>query len=1014
MNSRLGNQVESIETFTDTEGQPVYYVVYLHPSGFVIVPADDEVEPVVCFSSGGSYDPSERNPLGAIVSRDLPGRVNAARVVQKKAYSGNSAGMMTERETSVQRSSKKAFGKWMKLLAYDNNTPGLKMGPGSVSDVRVAPLLQTKWGQDIVCGNACFNYYTPPGSAGNANNYYCGCVATAMAQYMRFRQYPTAGVGTGHFTISVDGHHQTMYLRGGDGSGSAYLWSQMSLVPDCGTTLEQRQAIGALTYDAGVAVGMDYEADGSSASTSDAAAALVSTFGYNNAIYGYNNEDNIGSDLNAMVNPNLDWGNPVILGVSSADAGHEIVADGYGYNGLTLYHHLNMGWDGDQDVWYNLPNIDSLPSFNVVDEAIYNIYISGTGEIISGRVMVAGAPIAEASVTASKTGGGDYTTTTNSNGIYAIPNVPSNSNYTVSVAKSGYSFTSQMVSTGLSEGWHVTSGNCWAIDFTGILTAQIPVASDSSATVESGVPTNITLQAVDNGLPNPPGALTYTITSLPSHGTLADPCADKINSVPYSLVNFGNNVVYTPVTGYAGLDSFRFKANDGGSPPTGGNSNVAAVSVTVQPPSPQIIYETGFDTGLPAGWTIVHGGSGSSSDTWRSDNPGGWSSPYWTGVFMIVDSDYAGTVDMDEQLITQSIDCTDLSGVKLKFNHDFYHYSNEIGDVDVRVNGGVWRNVKRYRNNDYAGSVELALSGFGADGDPNVQIRWHYYKANYDYYWGIDDVEITASHIVPIVTVKKCTVSAGSKANSDTISFSGTMNATLGNISAVDAIEVTVDSNDINSPSVKTFPINDMTFKKSKYNCSKTEGTSKTSFTFDTKTSKFSFTAKNVDLSGLSCPLTMQIKIGDYNATAELDETVVNGPKKPIPILLMMGIKDVLRVDKCQVKHGKKLNTDQLSVSGGFAVEDPDVNMASEDLVITLDTQQFTIPASSFKAGKGKFTCSKVKNLSDGSIAAANFNFNTCSFTLTIKNANIPAISGDVDFCMAFAGFNQCAQITLP
>ena len=73
MNSQLGNQVESIETFTDAEGQPVYYVVYLRPNGFVIVPADDEVEPVVCFSSSGSYDPSEHNPLGALVSRDLPG-----------------------------------------------------------------------------------------------------------------------------------------------------------------------------------------------------------------------------------------------------------------------------------------------------------------------------------------------------------------------------------------------------------------------------------------------------------------------------------------------------------------------------------------------------------------------------------------------------------------------------------------------------------------------------------------------------------------------------------------------------------------------------------------------------------------------------------------------------------------------------------------------------------------------------------------------------------------------------
>ena len=112
---------------------------------------------------------------------------------------------------------------------------------------------------------------------------------------------------------------------------------------------------------------------------------------------------------------------------------------------------------------------------------------------------------------------------------------------------------------------------------------------------------------------------------------------------------------------------------------------------------------------------------------------------------MIVDSDYAQWADMDEQLITQSIDCTGLVNVKLRFKHDFHHWSDELCDVDVRVNGGVWQNAARYQGADYQGLVELALSGFGADGDPNVQIRWHYYNAQYEYYWGIDDVQIIAT-----------------------------------------------------------------------------------------------------------------------------------------------------------------------------------------------------------------------------------------------------------------------------
>lgn len=890
MGSQLGSEVGSVKTFTDTNSQPVYYVVYLRPRGFVIVSADDLVEPIVCFSSGASYNSSDRNPLGALVRRDLPARVSFSREVQKKVTAGSAAGGLTKREEAVRKSGETAFAKWRKLLT-DTNSPSITTAVSTVSDIRVSPLLQTEWGQDVICGNkACYNYYTPPGIAGSTDNYYCGCTATAMAQYMRFCQYPTEGVGTGCYQITVRGRPQTACLRGGDGSGGAYNWSEMTLVPDCDTTLTQRQAIGALAYDAGVAAKMDYEADGSGAYISDAASALVNTFGYGNAIYGYNNNYNIGDGLNGMINPNLDYGNPVILGISNFSSGHAIVADGYGYQSSTLYHHLNLGWDGDDDVWYNLPNIDSSPSFDTVDTIIYNIYTIGTGEIISGRVTVTGygTPVAGATVTAID-GSGTYSAPTNSKGVYAIAKVPSNSTYTVSVTASGYTFTSQTVSTDQSRDSQAVSGNCWAVDFTAAAEPQPPVTANSEVSVEKGVSQSITLEATDDGQPNPPGTLEYIITSLPAYGTLSDPCGDDINSVPYTLLSDGNNVIYTSESDYTGSDAFEFIANDGGTSPTGGDSNTATVSITVQSSLPQAIYETSFDTGLPDGWTIVHGGSGSSTDTWRSDNPGGRSSANWTGVFMIVDSDYAWLVNMDEQLITQSIDCTRKTDVKLEFNHEFYHYSNEIGDVDVRVDGGRWQNMVRYQGADYGGSVELSLSDFGANGSSDVQIRWHYYKANYDYYWGIDDVQIIASDAVPTVAVNKCSVAAGRNNNSDKISFSGTMNATASdfNDSNDSNVIVTIDSNDMVSPCVLTFPINNKTFKKGHYRYSGTENGVKKSFKYNLKTGKFTFAASNVDLSGLGCPLTVEIKIGDYIGTTDVNEAIVNGPKKLIPINLM-------------------------------------------------------------------------------------------------------------------------------
>jgi hypothetical protein len=755
MGSRLGNQVESIETFADAEGQPVYYIVYLRPSGFVIVSAEDGVEPVIGFVSEGTFDPSPQNPLGALVSRDLPGRVKAARTVQEKMRSGRTATAFTEREAAVRDSAQKAVGKWRKLLAYDDNTPVEATWLTGVSDVRVAPLVETKWGQKNCCSSpalACFNYYTPPYTAGSTSNYYCGCVATAMAQYMRFWQYPTTGVGTPCFTNELD---ETRCLRGGDGSGGPYHWTDMVLDPDCYTTVTQREAIGALTYDAGVAAKMMYSSGGSGAYPDDAAAAMVYPFGYSNSICGWNGNNNLGTALNAMVNPNLDWGNPVILSIlygdpQYPDRAHAIVTDGYGYDASTLYHHLNMGWDGYYDAWYNLPNIDCPSPYNSVYAANYNIYTTGTGEIISGRVTEAGttSPIADANVTAVRAGGGTYTATTNSKGIYVFAKVPSNSTYTVSVSKNGYSFTNPRVtSTGRSEDMEPVSGNRWGIDFTGTSSGPVPpVASNSDVSVEPGMDVQITLLASDDGQPNPPGALSYIVTSRPVHGRLSDPLGGEIHIVPYTLAGDGNDVIYMARVCYAGSDSFQFKANDGGSPPEGGDSNIATVGITIESPAggePEVIYETHFDTGLPAGWTIIHGGE--TSETWKSTNPYGYTSPYWTGVFMLVD----GSVEygsMDEQLITHGIDCTNLTDIKLRFKYDFVVYwSEEIGDVDIRVNGGTWQNVARYQGANYSGLVELNLSSFGIEGHPNVQIRWRYYNTGWGWYWGIDDVSIIAT-----------------------------------------------------------------------------------------------------------------------------------------------------------------------------------------------------------------------------------------------------------------------------
>jgi len=347
---------------------------------------------------------------------------------------------------------------------------GMALGLPSVSDVRVAPLTQTTWDQSTVGGSvACYNYYTPPNAEGSSANYVCGCVATAMAQLMRFWQYPLNGVGTPSFTIYVTDVAQSRNLRGGDGSGGPYDWGNMVLSPNGSSTLAQRKAIGALCADAGVSVHMQYNEGGSGESGAfmeDVQGSLKQTFGYANAICGENSGYNIGAGLNGMVNPNLDAGCPVLFGITDGSSGHAIVCDGYGYNASTLYHHLNLGWSGSYTAWYNLPNIDAGYAFNSIDACVYNVWTNGTGEIISGRITdSSGTPIAGALVTATRSGGGTYTATSNVRGIYALAKIPAASTYTVSAGKAGYTFTNRTANTGYSSDYSAISGNQWGVDF---------------------------------------------------------------------------------------------------------------------------------------------------------------------------------------------------------------------------------------------------------------------------------------------------------------------------------------------------------------------------------------------------------------------------------------------------------------------------------------------------------------------------------------------------------------------
>ena len=510
----LPSKIKRTETIKDASGSAIYHVVHLSPQGYVVVSADDAIEPIIAFSSVGDFDSSATQGITPWVNHDLSKRM-AHMHTKASGHNGQ-----------------KAHQRWQRLLAASPNPPPdmeINNYATVVSEVMVAPFLQTLWNQqgDQGYNTAVYNYYVPPGPNGNINNYPCGCVATAMAQMMYYFHYPTTGVGTGSHSYSVNGTATSGNLRGGDGNGGAYQWSNMPLAPNNPTTA-QAEEIGDLCYDAGISVGMDYGAGGSSSSDESVGPALTGVFGYSYSDYALDMNGFSQTNLISIINPNLDARLPVSLGIySSSDGGHEVLADGYGYSGSTLFHHLNMGWGGADSVWYQLPIIDTQDNngeFTIVDAAVYNVYTNGTGMIISGRIVDPnGVPVVGATITA--TGGGTYTTTTDTNGIYALIKLPASTKFSITAALSGYNSVSGSYSTGTYvTGEYVgqpdSVANYWGANF--VMTRALLVTPENgfAAIGRVGGPFSITSQSYT--LANSTGSsINWAASTAPSWLTLS-------------------------------------------------------------------------------------------------------------------------------------------------------------------------------------------------------------------------------------------------------------------------------------------------------------------------------------------------------------------------------------------------------------------------------------------------------------------------------------------------------------
>ena len=315
----LGKQTRA--TFSDITSQTEFtnFYIFNTSGGFVIVSADDIAYPVLGYSDEGSFNTDN---IG-------PNTLNWLRGYQLQIQFGIDNDIAATEEISNQ---------WYKL---QNGIRTPQRNTRSVSS-----LLATRWNQSAPYNNLC-----PYDNEANTRTV-TGCVATAMAQVMKYWNYPARGIGSHTYT------HSTYGELSADFGNTTYDWNNMLNSYRGSTTTEQDEAVAVLMYHCGVAVEMSYDIaanGGSGAYTVSydgyfdycAESALKNFFCYNSTtLQGLLRDDYEDTEWKNILRQELNASRPIIYSGSGDGGGHCFVCDGYDAND---YFHFNWGWGGSED-----------------------------------------------------------------------------------------------------------------------------------------------------------------------------------------------------------------------------------------------------------------------------------------------------------------------------------------------------------------------------------------------------------------------------------------------------------------------------------------------------------------------------------------------------------------------------------------------------------------------------------------------------------------------------------------
>lgn len=345
-----------VHTFTasPTETEPMVYVFNRGTDqGYLITPADDLFPAVLGYSDKGDFDFDNMPPAMKAFLEDYAREIN--------------------------------FN--LKYKAEELATTASLFDPGWDP---VEPLMATKWNQDAPYNNMCPTV--------NGAQTYTGCVATSMAQVMKYHEWPDVGEGSHSYTWNG----QTLSM---DFSTMPFDWANMRDTYRSGSyTSAEAQAVAELMSACGVSVNMNYGTNASGASTRNQTIALAKYFKYSKAIRYLDRDIVTSTEFEKIIYDNLAEGLPVLYDGGSSSGAHSFVCDGYAGK---HYFHFNWGWGGSSDGYFYLARLNPSDQGIGSSEGGYN---SGQGINYNIRPVRDGNDTGEPeAVTANIVCDGDFT-----------------------------------------------------------------------------------------------------------------------------------------------------------------------------------------------------------------------------------------------------------------------------------------------------------------------------------------------------------------------------------------------------------------------------------------------------------------------------------------------------------------------------------------------------------------------------------------------------------------------------